>query len=189
MNDAPRDWELVVRAQTGDMAAFAELVRRYEVPVRRFCLRMVRSEEDAEDLAQETFVRLHRYLDNMHPRAKFSTAIFGIARNLTLNHLRNDKRRGRDTAAPLDDRPFADTGNPTPDAAARHREIGTVIEQALALLNPKQREIVVLRDVEGLDYGEIASVLGCRRGTVKSRLARAREQLRQQILQLGGDLL
>ena len=188
MENAPCDWELVARAKMGDRAAFAALVRRYEMPVRRFCLRMVRSAEDAEDLAQETFVRLHIHLENMHPRAKFSTALLGIARNLTLNHLRNEKRRGRNTAAALDDRPFADERARAPDAHAHHREMGAIIEQALALLDTRQREIVVLRDIEGLDYGEIARILACRRGTVKSRLARAREQLRLHIRQLGGEL-
>jgi RNA polymerase sigma-70 factor (ECF subfamily) len=186
--DDPRDWELVARAQAGDAAAFTVLVRRYEVPVRRFCGRMVRSAEDAEDLAQETFVRLHRHLHTLHPRAKFSTAILGIARNLTLNHLRNDRRRGRDSAAALDGAPQADGRSPAPDSAAQQRELGAIIEQALGMLNAQQREIVVLRDIEGFDYGEIATLLGCRRGTVKSRLARAREQLRRHILELGGEL-
>ena len=91
----PSDWDLVAQARDGDMESFAELVKRYERPVVHFCQRMVRSREDAEDLAQETFVRVFRYLDRLTASAKFSTLLFGIARNLTLNFIRDSGRRGR----------------------------------------------------------------------------------------------
>ena len=90
-----QEWPLVERAQQGDTEAFTLLVRRYQQPVIHFCYRMLASAQDAEDVAQETFVRLYRYLDRLQPDAKFSTVLFGIARNLTLNHLRDTKRRGR----------------------------------------------------------------------------------------------
>ena len=89
------DWDLIEKARSGDMAAFAELVRRYERPVVHFCQRMIGSREDAEDLAQDSFVRVYRYLDRLTPTAKFSTLLFGIARNLTLNFIRDSGRRGR----------------------------------------------------------------------------------------------
>jgi len=96
------DWDLVARARSGDTAAFAELVRRYQTPVIHFCLRMTGSIQDAEELAQDTFVRVHRYLARLTPRARFSTLLFGVARNLTLNFLRDAKRRGRGRTLPLD---------------------------------------------------------------------------------------
>mgnify|MGYP001012871027 CR=1 FL=1 len=80
------DWALIARAQSGNTEAFATLVRRYQTPVIHFCYRMVGSRQDAEDVAQEVFVRLHRYLARLAPQAKFSTVLFGMARNLTLNH-------------------------------------------------------------------------------------------------------
>ena len=183
------DWELVARAQAGDMDAFAELVRRYQEPVIHFCKRMLGSAEEAEDLAQECFVRLYRYLDRLAPKAKFSTAVFGIARNLTLNHLRDSKRRGRGKNVSLDSRPLRDSEALRPDRQARIQEIEATLERALDLLSPDHREVVVLRELQGLDYASIAKVLKCRTGTVRSRLARAREQLRLRLLELGGDLI
>jgi len=181
------DWELVACAQAGDQEAFAVLVRRHQLPVIRFCQRMTRSASDAEDLAQETFVRLHRHLRRLRPEAKFTTALFGIARNLTLNFLRGQKRREwlwrsppplLEKAAPLQSQP---------SEAARVSEIGAALEAGLGRLSPDHREVLLLREFEGLDYREIARVTGCRIGTVRSRLARAREQLRGEIETMGGQ--
>lgn len=182
------DWILVARARAGDDAAFRELVMRYRDPVVRFCYRMVRGRQDAEDLAQETFVRVHRHLNRLTPRARFSTVIFGIARNLTLNHLRDAGRRGRSFAESLGDRPCADREVTRPDRRAHADELGRLIEEGVNRLSQEHREILLLREVEDLDYEAIADVLGCRKGTVKSRLARAREQLRQHLLALGCEL-
>lgn len=180
------DWELVARAQRGDMDAFADIVRRYQTPVVHFCQRMLGSAQDAEDVAQDCFIRLHRYLDRLTPQAKFSTVLFGMARQLTLNYLRDQKRRGRGQHESLEDRPLAAAGSVHPDAQARLHEIEGVLEQGLAQLSEEHREILVLREIQGLDYDAIAEVIKCRKGTVKSRLARAREQLRLQLVALGG---
>ncbi len=179
------DWDLVARAQRGELEAFAEIVRRYERPVVHFCLRMVGSEQDAEDLAQESFIRLHRYLARLTPRASFSTALFGIARNLTLNHLRDARRRGQDRAQPLDQAPLADPAQPPPDAHARLRETELLVTRAIEALAPDHREVLLLRELQGLDYASIAKIVRCRRGTVKSRIARAREQLRLRLAEAG----
>jgi RNA polymerase sigma-70 factor (ECF subfamily) len=129
----------------------------------------------------------------MEPQAKFSTALFGIARNLTLNFLRDDTRRGRNLTRSLtweDDREhWVEDESRRPDREARVHEIDASITRALALLSPEHREIIILRELEGMDYEAIAEVVGCRKGTVKSRLARAREQLRLRLYELGGDLL
>ncbi len=182
------DWDLVARAQRGDMDAFAEIVRRYERPVIHFCQRMVGSEQDAEDLAQESFIRLHRYLARLSPRAKFSTAFFGIVRNLTLNHLRDMRRRGKDIVQPLDERPVAHPEQRPPDEEAHLREIAGAVARGIAALAPEHREVLLLREVEGLDYASIARIVKCRKGTVKSRIARAREQLRLRLAAAGVDL-
>ena len=175
------------------MTAFAELVERYERPITNFCQRMVRSREDAEDLAQESFVRLHRYLDRLRPAAKFSTFLFGIARNLALNFIRDSGRRGRGVTFSLTDqnmegKPLED-GSLRPDRSARLREIDQMIEEGMALLSPRHREVLVLRELNGLDYNSIAEIVKCRKGTVKSRIARAREQLRLHMERLGGNEL
>lgn len=189
----PSDWDLVAQARDGDMESFAELVKRYERPVVHFCQRMVRSREDAEDLAQETFVRVFRYLDRLTASAKFSTLLFGIARNLTLNFIRDSGRRGRGITYSLTDedrseKPLKDESL-RPDRGARLREIDEKIEEGMALLSPKHREVLVLRELNGLDYNSIAEIVKCRKGTVKSRIARAREQLRIHLQRLGGEEL
>jgi RNA polymerase sigma-70 factor (ECF subfamily) len=189
----PTDWQLVEETQNGHTEAFAELVRRHQQHVVHFCWRMVGSRQDAEDLAQESFIRLYGQLGRLRPRAQFTTYLFAIARNTTLNHLRSDKRRGRDRLLPLthgNDAPrlVADQ-RPQPDRSAQLREADDLVQQALQRLSPEHREIVVLREMQGLDYDAIAAVLGCRRGTVKSRLSRAREQLRADLAPHIGELL
>ena len=181
------DWDLVAHAQAGDSRAFATLVDRYQMPVVGFCRRMTGSAQDAEDLAQEVFVRLFRHLGRLTPQAKFTTVLFGIARNLALNHLRDAKRRGRDTSLALEGLPLAAPEQAEPDRLARVQEIGAMLERGMALLAVDHREVLVLRELQGMDYEMIAQVLKCRKGTVKSRLARAREQLRLRLEAMGGE--
>ncbi len=187
------DWDLVALANDGDMDAFAELTRRYQRPVIHFCQRMVKSREDAEDIAQESFVRVFRYLDRLTPSAKFSTLLFGIARNLTLNFIRDAGRRGRGVTYSIyeDDEQerVLEDESLRPDRAARLNEIESMIEEGLSMLTPKHREVLVLRELNGLDYTTIAEIVRCRKGTVKSRLARARQQLRQNLENLGAEHL
>lgn len=175
------------------MDAFTELVRRYELPVVHFCKRMIGSREDAEDIAQESFVRVYRYLSRLQPSAKFSTVLFGIARNLTLNFIRDMGRRGRGKTFSLTDdsnveRSLVDSTY-QPDRMAQVQEIGARIDEALSALTPKHREVLVLRELQGLDYSTIAEIVKCRKGTVKSRIARAREQLRKELTRLDGKSL
>lgn len=188
MNDTD-DWELVARAKAGDMESFAVLVRRYQGPVVHFCQRMTGTVEDAEDIAQECFVRLHRYLNRLEPQAKFSTVLFGMARNLTLNHLRDTKRRGRGMSDPLDNRPIAADALTQPDRKAHISEIESLLQRAMELLSPEHREVLLLREIQGMDYDTIAATVKCQKGTVKSRIARAREQLRAKLVEIGGDIL
>lgn len=183
MGDA-EDWALVERARDGDVQAFAVLVRRYQGPIVHFCQRMCGSLPDAEELAQEAFVRLYRHLGRLTPQARFSTVLFGIARNLTLNHLRDTARRGRGRTEPLEGQQVA-SASAGPDAAARAAELAEMVSAGVARLTAEHREILLLRDVHGMDYEEIAGVLQCQKGTVKSRLSRAREQLRLVLLEMG----
>lgn len=187
------DWDLVALAREGDMQAFGELVRRYERPVVHFCQRMIGSREDAEDVAQESFVRVYRYLPRLKPSAKFSTLLFGIARNLALNFIRDAGRRGRGITHSLttdeSQEQSVEDEHHRPDRAARLHEIEGMLEQGLAMLSPEHREVLILREFQGLDYASIAEIVECRKGTVKSRIARAREQLRHHLETLGGNAL
>jgi RNA polymerase sigma-70 factor, ECF subfamily len=173
------DWELVARAREGDMDGFAELVRRYQKPVMHFCRRMMASPQDAEEVAQDAFVRVYRHLPHLKPQAKFSTFLFGVARNLALNAIRDAQRRNPKLE-------FASNApgmsEQRPDQIATLRELESALDNALQQLTPEHREILILREIQGMDYDAIAEVVQCRKGTVKSRLARAREQLRLQLL-------
>jgi len=187
------DWDLVALSRDGDMNAFTELIKRYERQLVHFCQRMIHSREDAEDIAQESFVRVFRYLDRLHPSAKFSTLLFGISRNLTLNFIRDTGRRGRGITYSLTDdenqeRALED-GSYRPDSVARVNEIDEMIRQGMDMLSPKHREVLILREINGLDYSAIAEIVKCRKGTVKSRIARAREQLKQILERLGAEEL
>ncbi|MFP6582889.1 MAG: sigma-70 family RNA polymerase sigma factor [Candidatus Hydrogenedentota bacterium] len=187
------DWELVAMASDGDMDAFTELTQRYQRPVIHFCQRMVKSREDAEDIAQESFVRVFRYLNRLTPSAKFSTLLFGIARNLTLNFIRDAGRRGRGITYSLSEddgqERVLEDESMRPDRGARLNEIDAMIQEGLSMLSPKHREVLVLRELNGLDYNTIAEIVKCRKGTVKSRIARAREQLRKNMESLGAENL
>jgi len=186
MNDS--DWALVARARQGDLNGFAELVRRYEQPVIHFCMRMLDSQSDAEEVAQDAFVRVYRHLDRLQPQAKFSTFLFGVARNLALNAVRDARRRPASGGGLSADMPDVPDDAPRPDRAARLREIEQTVERGLQALSPEHREVLVLRELQGLDYDAIAQITGCRAGTVKSRIARAREQLRLLMPAARGDL-
>ena len=177
------DWILAARARNGDQAAFTALVRRYERPIMHFCARMIGNASDAEDLAQECFLALHRSLGRIEPRARFSTLLFGIARNLTLNHLRDGRRRGRHMASPMEGLEKEPATGDRPDRRAQAAEIGVVLIEAINGLAPEHREVLVLRELSQLDYEAIAQVVGCPIGTVRSRLARAREALRVRLME------
>ncbi len=180
------DWELVARARAGDANAFVQLVERYQTPVIHFCQRMVGVRQDAEDLAQETFVRVYKHLGTLRKKAEFSTFLFGIARNLALNALRDRARHARRVEHLREEKKF--TRPRRPDEMARVDELKSLVEDALRMLNPEYREVLILREYHDMDYDTIARITGIRKGTVRSRLARAREQVRQFIREKEGDI-
>jgi len=181
------DQEIVVLARDGREAAYRELIHRYERPVFSLIFRMVRDRALAEDLAQDTFVKVLNALESYRPEYKFSSWIFKIANNVAIDQLR---RRELDTLS-LDGSPDARTREEveatalqavdrteTPLAELESRELGTVIEQAIARLRPEYRACILLRHVEGRSYEEIAETLDLPLGTVKTYIHRARHELR-----------
>lgn len=164
----------VARARAGDTAAFAALVRRHQDRVFGFILRMLDARDEAMELTQDVFVKAWQALPAWRPEARFSTWLLQIARNAALDQLR---RRRLIQFAPLDDgMDVADTA-PGPEARYASRQRQALLEHALQQIAAEHREILLLREVEDLSYGELAAVLGIAEGTVKSRLARARAAL------------
>ena len=184
------DQEVVALARAGKDAAYRELLRRYERPVFSLIYRMVRDRALAEDLAQDTFVKILNALDSYRPEYKFSSWVFKIANNVAIDQLR---RRELDTLS-LDGAPDARTQDEvqatalqavdrteTPLAELESRELGSHIEQAVARLRPEYRSCILLRHVEGRSYEEIAEALDLPLGTVKTYIHRARHQLRESL--------
>jgi len=174
--DAPR---FLDRLRAGDAPAFEELVMTYQHRVFGVALRMLGNPAEAEEVAQEAFVRAHRALGEFRGDAKLSTWLYAIASRLCLNRLAAGERRmarqGEDALLRLSD------AGPRPDAALERRELETALGRAIAELPEDRRIVVVLRDVEGLSYEEIAQVLELTLGTVRSRLHRARAELKEKL--------
>jgi len=181
------DPEVVVQARRGLEAAYRELLSRYERPVFSLIFRMVRDRETAEDLAQETFIKVLNNLDRYSPEFKFSSWLFKIANNLTIDHL----RRRRVNTISIEGAPDAVTaesakatsiavvsGNESPLEELESRELGTAIERAIGKLRPEYRACIMLRHVEDKSYEEIAEIVKLPLGTVKTYIHRARHELR-----------
>ena len=175
MSDTGRpESELIVLAQQGDQAAYGVLVRRHQDRIYRHLLNLTGSREEALELAQQAFIEAWQALPNWRPNAQFHTWVYRIASNAAIDVLR---RRKVVRFVPLDDDHDAPADQPGPEAQLQARQSLRALDAALARLPPQQREIVLLREVEGLSYAELAATLGIDEGTVKSRLARARAAL------------
>jgi len=178
------DDDLVRKFRAGDRGAFAQLVRRYQDRVYGMCYRWLGDAATAEEVAQEVFIALFKSLDRFRGESSLSTWVYRI----TVNHCKNRKtyqrRRAWDRHEPLEgnprddkpDREIADPSSETDDGAMQE-EASVLVKDALASLGEEQRQIIILRDIEDMDYEDIAEVLGVPRGTVKSRLHRARGEL------------
>jgi len=171
--------ELIARAREGDREAFSILVTRYERRVVGVALAVVHNQDDALELAQETFVRAFENLRGFESRSSFSTWLYRIAANLAIDFWRREGRysvlRGEDAENELKRLPST-TGDSY--RAATRSELGQKLSEALEQLTPEHRAVILLREVEGLSYDEISEVLQCPRGTVMSRLHYARNRLR-----------
>ena len=170
------DDECIARAQQGDVAAFSELVARYQDRIYRFLVRLTRSQDDALELTQETFLSAYQALPRWRPDARFTTWLFRIARNEAFDWLRRRKLVEFVALGDEQDLDVADPA-PTPDSALETVQRLRELDRALARLPTEHREILLLREIEDMSYDEIAEVLDISLGTVKSRIARARTGL------------
>lgn len=191
MTNAIEEDKIIKKAVDGSAEAFEQLVVKYQTPIYRLCLRMTGNPEDAADLTQESFLKAWRALDTFRFGSGFSTWLFRLASNTCLDHLRAQKRRpvlpltleDNDGEEMTLDPPDS---APTPEEALLASEEQERLNKALAQLDPQQRHILTLRVVNDLSYTEIAEILEIKEGTVKSRIARARDALRKKY-QKGGN--
>lgn len=171
--------ELIARASKGDSEAFGVLVERYQRRVANVALSVVHNQDDAIELAQETFVRAYENLSKFESRSSFSTWLYRIAANLAIDFWRREGRhvvlRGEDAENEIRKLP-SDTGDSFKTAS--RKELSARLTAALEELTPEHRTVILLREVEGLSYDEISAALNCPRGTVMSRLHYARNRLR-----------
>ena len=178
------DRELVTRWQNGDESAFEELVRIHERRVFGMLYRMMGTREEAEDVAQETFLSLHRHGRSFRSEARFSTFVYRVAANAALNR-RRSLGRSRTRVRRLEMRQAAGDDLPSaprsPEDATAGSEMTVQVHQALQRLAPAMRLPLVMYEMEGLSYGEIAARLDVAEGTVKSRIHRARQVLRREL--------
>ena len=188
MKERSQEQQLVSAARGGDLDAFEALVRLYEKRVFALTLRMCGNPEDAAEAAQETFLAAWQGLAFFRGDASFSTWLYRLASNVCIDFLRKQKRRrgldgvsldeeqGTAAALQVPDSRF------TPEGELERKQLRQAVQRGLEKLSQEHRQALILRELEGLSYGEIARVLGVEEGTVKSRIARARLDLRKILL-------
>lgn len=184
------DNELIRQVLAGETNAFSELVERYQTKVYSLALRMCGSEDDAFDLAQEAFLRAWQSLESYRADAAFPSWLYRLTSNVCIDYLRK-KKRSKIISLTFED----DEGEqaqtelpdpaPTPEQALLQKEERALLTEAMNALPVEARQILTLRAINGLSYEQIAEVMGLPEGTVKSRLSRARDQLRKKLLQIG----
>jgi RNA polymerase sigma-70 factor, ECF subfamily len=192
-NGAGDDRTLVKAAQAGDARAFRALVERYQRRVVQLALAMTKDADEAMDIAQETFVRVHRYLPSFKGDSSFFTWTYRIAMNLCLDAQRRKGRLERVDVEQGDEAEIEAAMDPPsaalagPQRQALNAELRDRIEEALASLSDNHRAILLLREVEGLSYEDLAKVLGIRKGTVMSRLFHARLKMQNKLREYLGE--
>lgn len=182
---------LIERAQQQDESAFDQIVELYADKLYNYIVRMLGNSQDAEDVLQEVFLRAYQGLPQFDGRASLSTWLFRIATNLCIDHYRKQERRVKtvslyreradDSEDENEEWEFPDMQTPDPMQAVLDKELQEVVERAVQELSPKLKTILLMYDVEGLSYEEIAQALGIPMGTVKSRLHLARTEIQKKV--------
>ena len=181
---------VIFRVLAGDANAFESLVLANQRKVYNLCFRMTGNASDAEDLAQDAFIRAYNSLGSFKGESSFSKWLYRLTSNVCIDHLRREKRRDvgsltyQDEAGVVQELEVPDMRF-APEPALERREVGTGIQQGLNRLSPEHKEILIMREIEGLSYEEIGAILGLTPGTVKSRISRARLNLSKFLLTTG----
>ncbi len=183
--------ELIDRCQNGDMLAFEDLVHQYERLVYSIAYRMLNNHSDAQDITQEVFVKVYQKLDMYKPSHSFTAWISTISSNTSIDYIRKHKKQ---TVLSLDKEiEFEDSSvslnieskDLSPEQELLQKEKTQLLQKAISLLDEDSRELIVLRDINGLSYNEIADMFDLKLGTVKSKISRSRLKLQKIILDLG----
>ena len=190
------DRALILQARAGDQRAFRELVRRYQQRVYGIAFGMLRNADDAMDVTQESFIKVHRYLDNFKGTSSFYTWLYRITVNLCIDHMRKHKKAtvldfdeaiAHDEETPDEIVPSTTGMNPAKNLD--RQEMRKMIDEALDTLSPAHRAVILMREVQGLSYKEIADVTEISIGTVMSRLFHARRRMQVALVDvMGADL-
>ncbi|WP_297235042.1 RNA polymerase sigma factor [uncultured Flavonifractor sp.] len=185
------EWELVQRAKQGDEQSFAQLVEQNQGRIYNLALRMTGNPDDALELSQEAFLNAWKGLGKFQGDSSFATWLYRLTSNVCIDFLRKEKRRGAlSMTISLDDEEEARQAELpderySPHVEAERRERRETLRAGLASLSEEHRKVLILRELEGLSYGEIAQTLELEEGTVKSRIARARLALRNYLKKQG----
>ncbi len=175
---------LIKRAQNGDNDAFNHLMDDYFKKIYNIAFRMADNADDAADMTQEIMLKLFKNISSFSGNSKFSTWVYRVATNTCLDELKKLKRHKNysiDKDIETDDGDFSyevEDTSPVPETLAEQKELKTIVASAIGMLNPDHKAVLVLRDIQGFSYDEIARIVGCTEGTVKSRISRARAQLK-----------
>ena len=186
----PSDEQLVKGVAEGDTAAFERLIKRYQDRVYGFCLRILDDASEAEDVAQDVFLTLYRHADRFRGESLFSTWLFRIAKNQSLNRIKYLERRGRQAKRAMGDSQdervasIREKEERQPDAMVESEQRAALVQRAMATLAEEHRVVLVLRDLDDLSYEEISEVTGLPIGTVKSRIHRGRAALAERLSRL-----
>ncbi|MBK8265857.1 MAG: sigma-70 family RNA polymerase sigma factor [Nannocystis sp.] len=186
------DLTLVEACRSGDRNAFKILMQRYQRKVYSVAFGLLRNQEDALDVVQESFIKVHRYLANFEGNSSFYTWLYRIVTNLCIDHMRKNKRykafefddslrhdEKADSASDADIRPLSGLGDPA--QMLHRREILDAFQNGLACLSDKHRAVIVMRELEGFSYEEMAKAMGCSKGTIMSRLFHARRNMQRHL--------
>jgi len=192
-SDRDLDWALVQRVQAGDIRAFEVLVNKYQRKVARLLSRMVRDVDEIDDIVQEAFIKAYRALGNFRGESAFYTWLYRIAVNTAKNHLLAASRRpsslremGDDVSETFDESETLSDID-TPDSVLLSRQIAATVNKAMEELPEELKNAIVLREIEGLSYDEIAEIMNCPIGTVRSRIFRAREAISAKLKPILGN--
>jgi len=180
MND---DTQLMLRVKEGDQKAFREIVEKHQTSILNLCARFIGNQEDAEEIAQDVFIRLLRYADSYQPRAKLSTYLYRIAVNLSLNRVRDNKWKRYVTldSTKARGRLIDKAVSHSPDQLLEQKEKSEAIRAIVNSLPANQRTAVILKRFEGLSYAEIAEVMKVSVSAVESLLFRAKQTLKKKL--------